>query len=558
MKTVGKQLQDARMAKGWTPEMAARETKIKIDRLHDLESDDFSNFSSPTYARGFVRTYARSLGIDEYRILRQLDNKLPEDDNATFVNDTGVPYMPEPSQPAKPFQVGKGVYIAGGVGLATLMLTGFILVQSYRAGYFASSTPSTTATPSTNVAAAVPDTGPARAMPADSNAAPVPLPVDTEAPMTPASASPIDTNAAPRAMPVDPTALASTPAANPDANPDSTTQPANVPVATAVNPAPPMAAPVNPAPNATTPNPDATAIAVTTPPATAPISPAPPVAPTVATTLPPVAPAPADSTAPVVPTTTATPPRALPVDLNALTSPAATNAPVADTSVAPAHAQEVTHTVHSLSARESNSHTSITVHHDDIPPQGTAAGPIIYPVATPVSTVTGTPDNSTTQVASTQATPNDVPPVVDAASGPSSLGPTSVTAQDTGTSADTGTTAPAAPDSAAAFTGTSAPNDGSSPATTTASSGKFHGKRLVLTASHDSFIRVTALDGPHAGQSLYSSVLHSGQSISFNGRKYSINVGDPSAVDIALDGINYGPHSDNSAPDTFTVESHVP
>jgi hypothetical protein len=35
-------------------------------------------------------------------------------------------------------------------------------------------------------------------------------------------------------------------------------------------------------------------------------------------------------------------------------------------------------------------------------------------------------------------------------------------------------------------------------------------------------------------------------------------MGDPSAVDIALDGVNYGPHSDNSAPDTFTVESHVP
>jgi hypothetical protein len=44
----------------------------------------------------------------------------------------------------------------------------------------------------------------------------------------------------------------------------------------------------------------------------------------------------------------------------------------------------------------------------------------------------------------------------------------------------------------------------------------------------------------------------------FDGRKFSINVGIPSAVDIKLDGVNYGPHSDQAAPETFTVESHLP
>src|SRR5476651_2421053 len=100
MKSVGQQLQEARLARNWTPELAARETKIKADRVRDLESDDYTNFSSPTYARGFVRTYARALGLDEYRILRQLDNKLPEDDNATFAPDNGMPYVPEPSTQA--------------------------------------------------------------------------------------------------------------------------------------------------------------------------------------------------------------------------------------------------------------------------------------------------------------------------------------------------------------------------------------------------------------------------------------------------------------------------
>jgi hypothetical protein len=82
-------------------------------------------------------------------------------------------------------------------------------------------------------------------------------------------------------------------------------------------------------------------------------------------------------------------------------------------------------------------------------------------------------------------------------------------------------------------------------------------KPLILTASQDSFVRVTSLDAPDSDKPLYASVLRSGQSVAFDGRKFSINVGIPSAVDIKLDGVNYGPHSDLGAPETFTVESHL-
>jgi hypothetical protein len=53
-------------------------------------------------------------------------------------------------------------------------------------------------------------------------------------------------------------------------------------------------------------------------------------------------------------------------------------------------------------------------------------------------------------------------------------------------------------------------------------------------------------------------VLHSGESVGFDGHKFAINVGVPSAVDIKLDGVNYGPHSDQDEPETFTVQSHLP
>jgi cytoskeletal protein RodZ len=556
MKTVGKQLQDARVAKGWSPELAARETKIRVDRVHDLEVDDYSNFSSPTYARGFVRTYARALGLDEYKILRQLDNKLPEDDNATFINEGGVPYIPEPSQVSKPFEVSRGVYVAGGVGATVLLLIGFILIQSYRAGYFASAPTSTPAILATNALPIAPETETARALPADSSAPPVALPVDNQPVATTAApaASPTDTHAAPRALPVNladlngtagtsPAAPAASAAPAPAEAPATTSlvTSATTPVVTAPGPAPAPAAvaETESAPAAATP---AAAAAPS-------IAPAPDVAPV---TTPAGAPAPADATASAtVPTTITTPPRAMPVDLGATGAPAndvPAAGPADATEAPPARPQP-----HSASARESNSHSTVDVAAANSATDTLIASTASAEPATPVAAqapapaaseaLTGAPDNAP----AASPIPESSSPETSA---PSSLGP----------AAPQGTAAPGG-DSTSALTGAPAASDTaapSAPPTSADPAGKFHGQRLVLTASHDSFVRVIALDGPDAGQVRYASTLHSGQSISFNDRKYSINVADSSAIDIALDGINYGPHREDSAPDTFTVESHTP
>ena len=504
MKTVGKQLQEARQAKEWSPELAARETKIKIERLRDLEADDFSNFSSPTYARGFVRTYARALGIDEYKLLRQLDNKLPEDDNASFANDTGIPYMPEQSQISKPYKAGAGVYVAMGVGSIVILLIAYILFQTYRAGYFASTAPSATPAPVTNVATAVPDTETTqRALPADSNAPPVALPVDSGT----LAAAPADTNAAPsaplRALPVDPAALAN---------------------GTNVAPA------VSVAPSATNNVPDVsvTANAINTPDVTVTAAPA----------------------TPTTPLDTKTPPRAQPVDLSALT-PAdvpVTNASVAETPVvvaaetpttADVPVVKVTKLPPALSARQADARRAdrheVVSAPSDIPTPKSVT-PLMIPATT------ATPETSVAS-APVSTIPASVPLASTQSTAPAADGGPAVFTEET-------PTAPA-PSSDSGMTG-EAPN------AAPAAKAVHAGKHLTLTASHDSYIRVVSLDDPNGEHVLFSSVLRSGHSISFPDRKYSINVGLPYAVDIALDGINYGPHSDHSAPDTFTVESHQP
>jgi len=449
MKTVGKQLQEARLARNWTPELASRETKIKVDRLRDLEGDDYSHFASPTYARGFVRTYARALGLDEYRLLRQLDTKLPDDDSSNMVTDTGVAYLPETAMPPRAAHRDyTGLYITMALGAVVTLAIVIVLFEAYRVGelsnWFASNseTVASGATNGTNSAGApaspTAETT-ARALPVDSNTPP-PI-VDTtpatnvtngtNAPPAMAEAAP-GTVTPPRAMPVDPSELTNAAPAAPN-NPQDA---ANVA---------PRALPVNPG--------DMTAS-----------SPDIPVAPIATTTVAVNTPLPAS-----------TPPPANGTDAgngtNAVSTPPVTPPPPSASATS--------------TARESNS------------------GPVMAPALPPVAP-------------STESTP----------------------------------TAPAAPPTPDAATNAAPPT---APAVADDSN-----KRLVLTASQDSFVRVTDLDSPDADKPLYADVLHSGQSVGFDGHKFSINVGVPSAVDIKLDGVNYGPHSDQQDPETFTVESHQP
>jgi cytoskeleton protein RodZ len=461
MKTVGKQLQEARLARNWTPELAARETKIKVERVRDLEADNYSHFTSPTYARGFVRTYARALGLDEYQILRQLDNKLPDDDSANIVTDTGVAYLPETAMPARAAHRNyTGLYVVMALGgVVTLVIT-VVLFQAYRVGelsnWFASNA-ETSATAATNAAPAIvaADT-PLRAKPIDSD---TPPPLADATTNTSGVTSPTNAPAAtvadvpgvsPRALPVDPSLLSVTPATN-------TATVASDDLSHA-----PKALPVDPSELGNAP-------AFTPPPAPTPIADVPPVA-----------------------------PRALPVDPSELTNAAAAN-PGPDTLVAantviptpvatPAPAPAPPPDIGNSSARQSN------------------GGPVIEPSLPPAQ-----PSTETSSLP---------PPVPSPAVRPAPVTPADPAPQITGES------------------GTD--------------------KRLVLTASQDSFVRVTNIDQPDAAKPLYASVLHSGQSIAFDGKKFTINVGVPSAVDIQLDGVNYGPHSDQEQPETFTVESHLP
>ncbi|MFN2509562.1 MAG: helix-turn-helix domain-containing protein [Chthoniobacterales bacterium] len=64
MEGLGEKLQKARVARNLTLDEAARMTKIRPAKLADIESEDFSQFPSLAYAKGFLLIYGKFLNVD--------------------------------------------------------------------------------------------------------------------------------------------------------------------------------------------------------------------------------------------------------------------------------------------------------------------------------------------------------------------------------------------------------------------------------------------------------------------------------------------------------------
>jgi cytoskeleton protein RodZ len=65
---LGKKFQEARLARNLTLDEAARMTKIRPARLAEIEADDFSQFPSLAYAKGFLLIYGKFLDVDSERM----------------------------------------------------------------------------------------------------------------------------------------------------------------------------------------------------------------------------------------------------------------------------------------------------------------------------------------------------------------------------------------------------------------------------------------------------------------------------------------------------------
>jgi cytoskeleton protein RodZ len=66
----GHRLAEARKAKGLSLEEVASQLRLNVSMLQALENDDYSHLPPAAYVSGYVRSYARALGLTEAEVLR--------------------------------------------------------------------------------------------------------------------------------------------------------------------------------------------------------------------------------------------------------------------------------------------------------------------------------------------------------------------------------------------------------------------------------------------------------------------------------------------------------
>jgi cytoskeletal protein RodZ len=97
--SVGKTLQQARLNKQLSIEEAARVTRIRPDKLLDLEEDNYSNFPSLSYAKSFLLLYARFLDVDVQDFADSLHATNPvSSDDYEYLNAASEGPQPPPSR----------------------------------------------------------------------------------------------------------------------------------------------------------------------------------------------------------------------------------------------------------------------------------------------------------------------------------------------------------------------------------------------------------------------------------------------------------------------------
>lgn len=87
MLSVGALLAAAREKRGIPVERAAKDTRMRPQRIRDMENDDLSHFTNPSYARMFLIAYAKYLDIPMQTIREHLpDRGEPGTEGYQYIN----------------------------------------------------------------------------------------------------------------------------------------------------------------------------------------------------------------------------------------------------------------------------------------------------------------------------------------------------------------------------------------------------------------------------------------------------------------------------------------
>lgn len=192
MEGIGDKFQKARSARNLTLEEAARMTKIRPSKLAEIEAEDFSNFPSLAYAKGFLLIYGKFLNVDVTPYLEAFEtSEHMTVDGYSYLQDNPAPkprrteVVPRRAAGNKsslmPLVIGVVVLVAGFTLLKMIMDIKRINKPAQRdAAALAQSSPLATSTPEVTSRIVAP-----RALPADNTPAPTAVAVAPVAPPPP-------------------------------------------------------------------------------------------------------------------------------------------------------------------------------------------------------------------------------------------------------------------------------------------------------------------------------------------------------------------------------------
>ena len=86
----GNMLTKARTELGMSVEDVAAELRLSPRQISALEKDDYHSLPGPTYVRGYLRNYARLLGLPESEVIPESRPTAIDDDDAPSMSEAEI------------------------------------------------------------------------------------------------------------------------------------------------------------------------------------------------------------------------------------------------------------------------------------------------------------------------------------------------------------------------------------------------------------------------------------------------------------------------------------
>ncbi len=124
MKTVGQVLRETREAKFYTLEEVEKATKIRKELLVALEADNYQKLPPATFVQGFIKNYAKFLGLDAEKTLAVFRREFSDKKHLPRVMDT----FANPVEKKK-FRVSPSLVLGTVVVILVLSFFGYLWFQ---------------------------------------------------------------------------------------------------------------------------------------------------------------------------------------------------------------------------------------------------------------------------------------------------------------------------------------------------------------------------------------------------------------------------------------------